>query len=184
MPAPTPYTELVERLGHADKDERWKAVADLRALGDDAVPAVMEGLSHPDWRVRRGCAIFADHHPDPALLQRLKLTLHDPKAKVRMWAVHSLSCEPCKPGGNPVDPVPAVIKTLLEDKSPRVRRTAASMLAFQPAELRVTRALRRALQSETDERVRGFIRWGIGRATEAATHSPSSIRDQTQPREG
>ena len=160
---PPLHFELVEQLGHADPAERERALRELHIAGDSAVPAVLLGLSNADWRVRRGCAMFVDHHPDPGLMDRLRLTLHDPKAKVRKWAVHSLACDPCKPGGNPVDPVPAAVRAL-DDRSLRVRRTAAWSLAAQSPERRSVRALRRALDSETDEKVLKAIHWGLSRA--------------------
>ena len=135
------------------RETKWQAMSELRRLGEEAAPAVLEGMSHPDWRVRRASAIFVDHEPVPELIQRLRLVLHDPKAKVRMWAVHSLSCEPCKPGGNPVDPVPLIIQRLRDDRAPRVRRMAVAMLFQRPPERRITRALRRAFAIDPDARV-------------------------------
>jgi len=154
------YSDLERRLIHPDVSVRREALISLATLGDEAGPAMIAWLSHPDWRVRRASAIYADHHADPELLERLRLTLHDPKAKVRMWAVHSLGCEPCKPGGNPVDPVPALIHALQTDKAPRVRRMAAAMLAQQRGH-RVTRALRRAQLREQDARVLAIIAWAL-----------------------
>jgi HEAT repeat protein len=155
--------QLVATFGDADRTRRWEPVAALQAAGDGALEAIREGMSHPDWRVRRGCAVFVDHNPDPLLMERLLLLLRDPKAKVRMWAVHSLSCEPCKPGGNPVDAVPSLIHALGEDKAIRVRRMAAAMLAQQAPEPRSVEALRRALAVETDTRLRRLARWGLSR---------------------
>ncbi len=154
------YSDLVERLTHPDADIRTGALASLETLDDDAAPAMIDWLSHPDWRVRRASAIYADHHPDPELLARLRLTLHDPRAKVRMWAVHALGCEPCKPGGNPIDPVPALIQALETDRAPRVRRMAAAMLGQQGGR-RVVRALKRAQSREQDDRVLAIITWAL-----------------------
>ncbi|MGH2633809.1 MAG: HEAT repeat domain-containing protein [Tepidiformaceae bacterium] len=159
----TPYFDLVEGLGDPDPSKRALALKAMHAAGDAAIAAAILGLSHPDWRVRRGCAMYADHHPDPELLQRLRLTLHDPKAKVRKWAVHALACDPCKPGGNPVDPIPPAVSAL-KDHSVRVRRAAAWALAAQPPQKRSVRALRRTLASETDVKVLQAIGWGLSRA--------------------
>jgi HEAT repeat protein len=157
----TDFRALVEELAHPEDDRQWKAYSALIAAGDAPVPAVFEGLSHPNWRVRRGCALYADHNPDSALLERLKLTLNDPKAKVRLFAVHALSCEPCKPGGNPVDAIPLIIRALKEDKALRVRRHAANMLCQQPPERRIERALRWSLAHETDERMLRTLQRGL-----------------------
>lgn len=154
------YADLEKRLIHPDPADRRDAMISLATLGDDAAPTMIAWLSHPDWRIRRAAAIYADHHPDPNLLARLRLTLHDPKAKVRMWAVHSLGCEPCKPGGNPIDPVPALVHALETDKAPRVRRMAAAMLSQQPGH-RVVRALRRARTREEDPGVLAIVTWAL-----------------------
>jgi HEAT repeat protein len=163
------YAALVELLGDEDPSQRWAAWHELMAAGMPAAAAVREGLSHPDWHVRRGAALYADHHPDPALLERLKLTLNDPHAKVRLFAVHALACEPCKPGGNPVDAIPLLIRALKEDRAIRVRRHAALLLTQQPLERRVLRAFRWSLQHETDEKLLRAVRRGLRAAEQAAT---------------
>jgi len=169
----TEAARLVAQLETSDRETYWRAFATLNAMGDDAVPAVMAGLSHPDWRVRRGCALFADRNPHPALLERLKLTLHDPKARVRMIAVHSMSCEHCKPGGNPVDAIPLIIDRLKNDRAIRVRRMAAAGLIAFADEPRAARALRKALAVETDERLRRMAKWGL-RSPERSRVAPGT----------
>ncbi len=106
------YSALVERLGRVEGGAHWDVYRELIAAGEAPVLAVLQGLSHADWRVRRGCALYADHNPAPEMLERLKLTLNDPKAKVRVFAVHAIGCELCKPGGNPVDAVPLRVRAL------------------------------------------------------------------------
>ena len=168
--------DLLDRMGGPVGPERWKAYGELEALGAEAASQLaIEMLSHPNWYVRRAAAIYADHHPDPALLERLKLALHDPKAKVRLFAVHSLSCEPCKPGGNPVDATPYLIRAMKEDKAPRVRRMAAVMLTLGAPEKRVVRAFRHVLEHEPDEKVRRWATMALDRM--ARTISPSPLEE-------
>lgn len=163
----------VESLGADSREDREAAFRQLSALGDAVVPVIMQGLGHPNWRVRRGCAQFADRHPDPALLERLRLTVHDPKARVRAIAVHSLGCEHCKVGGNPLDPIPVLLQRLKHDKAIRVRRMAAATLVPFVAERRVARAFRRSLATESDVRLRRLLGWGIAHAAMqgSASHS-------------
>jgi HEAT repeat protein len=168
MSAQTTPSDLIARLGGGTAEDRWSAYAELEDLPEDQAAALAtDALSNADWRVRRAGAIYADHHPVPSLMERLELALHDPKAKVRMFAVHSLACEPCKPGGNPVDAVPLLIRALKEDKAPRVRKTAAIMLWQQPPERRIVRALRVAAERETHEKTRRWMRYVL-RMQEAA----------------
>ncbi len=158
------YREVVEQL--ADSEKRRQAFRALREAGPAALDAGMEGLAHEDWQVRRWCAIYLDHNADARALRRLVLTLDDPKAKVRRWAVHSIACEPCKEGDNPIDVVPLLAKRIKEDKSIKVRRTAAIMLWQWAGERRVSRIYRRILSDESDEKIRRYARWGLRQTAE------------------
>lgn len=153
------YRETVERL--ADRRQVQAAMAELAAGGKPALDAAVEGLSHPNWEVRRWCAAHMDHHADNEALQRLALTLNDPKARVRLWAVHSISCAPCKPGPYAFDATPLLLKRLQEDKAIRVRRMAALMLAMRVPDRRVARVFRRLAETETDERLLKHLRMGL-----------------------
>jgi len=90
-------------------------------------------------------------------------TLEDPKAKVRRWAVHSIACEPCKEGEHPMDVVPLLAKRLKEDKSIKVRRTAALSLLQWATDKRVRRLLRGILDSEDDMKIQRYANWGLKR---------------------
>lgn len=154
-------TEAVEKLSDkATFAEGWSA---LQAAGREAVPAVRDGLSHPNPRVRQFCAAFIDDHWDESALQRLILSLHDPKLKVRKAAVHSLGCDRCKGGENPIDVLPYLEERIREDKSIKVRRMAVQTLAVQSPSRRIARVLRRALRDETDPKIRRFAQWGLAR---------------------
>jgi hypothetical protein len=111
--------------------------------------------------VRRWCAAYLDHNADAKALEHLALTLHDPKAKVRRWAVHSISCEPCKVGENPVNVVPLLITRVREDRSIKVRRMAALMLMQRTPDRRIARVFRSILRDQTDEPLRRFATWGL-----------------------
>jgi HEAT repeat protein len=158
-------SSLVEALG--DKGTfaaGWRA---LQEAGDAAIPAVREGLSHPNPRVRQFCAGFIDAHWDESALQRLILSLHDPKLKVRKAAVHSLGCDRCKGGQNPIDVLPHLEERIREDKSIKVRRMAVQTLAAQTPNKLIARVLRRVLRDESDPRIRRFAEWGVARYEKA-----------------
>jgi HEAT repeat protein len=166
------YSGLVEQLSDSTRfAETWQA---LNRAGTAALPAVREGLSHPNWRVRRMCAMFLDHHWDEPTLRRLVLALTDPKLKVRKAAVHSLGCDRCKGGENPIDAVPLLAQRLAEDKSVKVRRTAVLTLAIQQPDKRIARILRKALRNETDPKLRGFAKWGLRRYEQAAADAAAA----------
>lgn len=140
---------LVDAL--ADPAKRWEAFTDLDALGPDALPAVCDGLRHGNWQVRRWCAIHLDRHADPESLRALVPLLRDPKGKVRLWAVHSISCEHCRDDPNPIDVVPLLIERIEQDESIRVRRMATAMLAVIRPDARAVPVLERLERDEEEE---------------------------------
>src|SRR4029453_18284316 len=87
----------------ADSAERDRALDTIDALGPAALPAMREGLRDGRWEVRRWCAYYFDRHADTSSIHLLIPLLRDPKRKVRLFAVHSLSCEHCQAGDNPID---------------------------------------------------------------------------------
>ena len=152
-----PY-ELVALL--TEDAERWKAAEALRALGPVALPAVTEGLGHGNWQVRRACAIWFDHNGTPESLPRLIPLLRDPKRQVRLFAIHSLACDQCKEGENPVDAVRLLMERIREDESIRVRRHATSLLAWQHAHPDLEGFFLDLLETETDPKLHKWA--GIG----------------------
>jgi len=160
-------SEAVEKLAaKATFAEGWSR---LHQDGNQAVAAVREGLSHSNPRVRQWCAMFIDSHWDESALQRLILSLHDPKLKVRKAAVHSLGCDRCKSGQNPIDVLPHLEERIREDKSIKVRRMAVQTIAAQSQNRRVARILRRVLRDENDPKIRRFAQWGLKRYEDACS---------------
>ena len=153
-----PY-ELLEML--RDDDVRWQAAEALRALGPAALPAVREGLGHANWQVRRACAIWFDHNGSPESLPLLIPLLHDPKSKVRLFAIHSLACDQCKEGENPVDAVQLLMERIREDESIRVRRHATSMLAWQHAHPDLEGFFQDLVETETDRKLHKWAAIGV-----------------------
>jgi hypothetical protein len=157
---------LVEQL--EDGETRWPAWRRLQEMGAAAVPAIREGLRHGHWQVRKWCAGFLDHHSDPESIPELLPLLHDPKSDVRLFAVHSLSCDRCKDEGmcNPVDYVPHLIERIERDESIRVRRMAMVMLASGKPHPRAVAVFERTLATETDRKLRLHAEWGLKRSRE------------------
>ena len=83
--------------------------------------AAIEGLRHPNWRVRRTSARLLDRVDLTAeSAAALTRALDDEHPQVRRNAVHSLSCEQCKPGGCIVDVRP-LFERVIGDRSRLVR---------------------------------------------------------------
>lgn len=152
----------------ANGENRFPAFLTLYSRGEAALPAVREGLSNANWNVRRWCALFIDNFADSESLHALVPLLNDPKADVRVWAVHSLSCETCKDGPNPIDAIPLLLERIELDESIRVRRQAVAMLAHhRAADARVLPAFRKILTEEDDRKLRLHAKEGIRRYAEA-----------------
>ncbi len=165
------YRDVIEQLG--DPATRTAAYVELHKIGQDAVGAAREGLSHPNWRVRQFSAMFLDNYWDAAALRRLILNLHDPKLKVRKAAVHSLGCDRCKNGENPIDVLPLIAERIREDKSIKVRRMAVLTLAIQTPSRRIARVLRCVLRDENDPKIRSYANYGLKRYEEAMSAAAS-----------
>ena len=83
--------------------------------------AAIEGLAHPDWRVRRTSALLLDRVDLTAeSVAALTRALDDEHPQVRRKAVHSLSCEQCKPNSCAVDVRP-LFERVIGDRSRLVR---------------------------------------------------------------
>ena len=163
-PQATPE-ELVAEF--ANGENRMAAFLALYALGDEVLPAVREGLKHANWQVRRWCALFADNFADAETLHALVPLLRDPKSQVRLWAAHSLSCESCKDGPNPIDAIPLLLERIELDASIKVRRQAVAMLAHhRTPDPRVLPVFKRIMAEEDDRKLRLHAGQGLKRYAE------------------
>jgi HEAT repeat protein len=140
---------------------RVATLSRLQQLGDAALPAVRDGLKHPDWHIRHWCAIYLDRGADPETLRDLVPLLTDPEPRVRLWAIHSISCEHCKEYGCPIDVVPLLIERAERDPVKRVRKMAIAMLASLPRDARIPPVFERALAVEPDAKVRLHATLGL-----------------------
>jgi HEAT repeat protein len=157
--------ELVAEFAYGQN--RMPAFLALYSRGAEALPAVRRGLQHANWHIRHWSAILADNFADDETLRALTSLLHDPRAEVRVWAVHSLSCERCKNGPNPVDAIPLLLERIEQDPNIRVRRQAVAMLAYhRPPDPRVLPIFQQIVLEEDDRKLRlhaeqGLTRYGI-----------------------
>ena len=112
--------------------------------------AVLAGLDHPKWKVRRTCADFLDHWGDQRCIEPLTRLLRDPKENVRRLALHSLMCQECKACPLEGDFVEPLIERALTDRSLRVRRIATGALGNLVADTRARMALHQIVTQEQD----------------------------------
>ena len=162
--------ELVAEF--AVPENRFPAFLSLYSRGTAALPAIRTGLGHANWQVRRWCALFADNFADAETLHALVPLLRDPKAPVRLWATHSLACDNCKDGPNPIDAVPLLLERIELDESIRVRRQAVAMLAHHmKPDARVLPVFRYILENEVDRKLLLHAEKGVKRYAEAGLRS-------------
>src|SRR5215472_4659312 len=102
-----PPDQLVDLF--ADKTQRNQAVVALIGgltstemrnvtVSPAARQALIDGLKHPNSKVRWWCIQLMDHIADESYLQPLlEAAKTDPTPKNRRHAIHALTCEICKP---------------------------------------------------------------------------------------
>src|SRR5690348_12877724 len=143
------------QLGAREWRQVSEATTALAHAGQAGLAAVLWGLSHPNARVRRGCAGFLDHHATDACIPQLReVALHDPASNVRRVAVHSVTCQQCKPSPLSGDLVGLLVQVARSDPNRRVRETAIDGLGAQPRDARAVVALEQILCTETHPDVR------------------------------
>jgi len=142
---------LVEQLGAQDLNTARAAETALASRGKAGIAAAIWGLFHPNVRVRGGCAGFMDHHGTDACFAPLRqVALHDPAPSVRRMAVHSASCQACKPCPLTGDRVGLLVEVALSETNRRVQLNALWGL-HQPQDARAVAALKSILRDADPE---------------------------------
>ena len=134
------------------RPDQWKPR--LPAAPIEAMQAA--ALAHPNARVRREALGVLDHEANDESVDVFRAALADPVPKVRILALHGLSCERCRTEELCVaDVVRTLLATLRDDDSAKVRHAAVSTLvALAGRDDRVTDALRAASTDDPDPLVR------------------------------
>lgn len=138
---------------------RWRVVGGRWRPFDAEVPVQSmqaAALLHPSPRVRRAALGVLDHAASDESTATFRAALLDPVPRVRMVALHGLSCERCRVGEIEVTAVVSdLLRTLIEDDSPKVRHAAIGVLVrFAGRDRRVVGALAAAAEDDDDEFVR------------------------------
>lgn len=114
-----------------DRDTAHQAYERLQALPpSELVAAVLPGLTSENWRVRKqACALLDDVEFTDTGFAALTACLSDPVPDVRRSALHTLSCQHCKPEGCFVD-VRGVFERMKDDPSADVRKNVLGPLSW------------------------------------------------------
>ena len=119
---------LDESRRHVD---RWRVAGGPWRRYDGAVPVgalQAAALHHPDARVRRDCLEVLDHAANDRSTDVFRRALADPVPRVRLFALHGLSCERCRIGDLCVaDVATELARVVGEDPSPKVRHAAVEV---------------------------------------------------------
>ncbi len=146
--------QLVPLLGVAEKRVRYEAAGVLFHRGAASLNTVVAGLGHPSVFVRRACASLLDHLADDRCVTPLSKALRDSDEQVRRSALHSLTCEACKPSPLSGDLVAPFIERALHDPNIRVRRVATGVLGNYVHDDRAVAALRTIYAQDSDPTLR------------------------------
>ena len=176
----------IELLGDARQNEG--AFRLLKALpADELRPLALRGARHADARVRRrSCQLLDDLALTPETIAALEGCADDPDPRVRAAALHTLSCERCKPDGTCLDRR-VIAERAAADRSASVRRGVAMGLSWNP-ELSDTWAVALATRflSDPSAEIRRYARAALdrierqGRTDDERRQLPEPLRRKTE----
>jgi hypothetical protein len=144
------YAAHVERF--RQEGGRWRSFQDevpVRAMQAAA-------LLHPNPKVRRECLGVLDHSANDQSVSVFRHALSDPVPRVRLVALHGLSCDRCRVGEICVeDVVSDLLRSVAEDPSPKVRHMAVQLVAMMVlSDARVAPSLEKVASEDPDDLVR------------------------------
>ncbi len=157
----TNFRHLVESLSADDFATRHAAADRLFGQGRAALDAILGGMAHPNPKVRSHCVGLLDHLADARCVEPLRVALRDPVADVCRHAVHSISCQRCKPAPLKMDVTGHLIERALTDPSVRVRQVAAHALGHQAPDPRAVAALRTILRGHSNAKLLSRARYSL-----------------------
>jgi HEAT repeat protein len=172
---------LVSKL--ADPATAGPAAATLKAQPPDRlVPVLVAGLTSPEWRVRRSCCrLLDDVDFTPDSLAALQRALDDPEPRVRRSALHTLSCQHCKPSGCALEIQP-LFERMAGDPSRRVREAVLNPLGWQRHGPWAERLVAAMAANDPSEQLRAHARGILARKAFERTADAERRRLPERPR--
>ena len=135
----------------------------LLKAGLDALPTIRRGLKHENADVRYWCCQYLDRFLVPEALGDLIAMLDDPDHRVRVSALHTLSCDRCKEGDyrpEEKNVLPRALKLLASDPDPHVRAHAIGLVGQAVhTNAEAVAAVARAMKSDSSPAVRKKAAW-------------------------
>ncbi|GEM_PF-930984 len=143
--------QLVALLGNDAFPTASAAYETLMAHGKSTLDSLLNGLNHPNGKVRASCALLMDHLGDDRCAEPLIRVLKtDALEAVRRCALHSLACQRCKECPLETDVIAPILDAAMSDRSKQVRRRAVEYLSTQNPDPRVVEAMRLLISRESD----------------------------------
>ena len=146
---PRAIQPLIEALGDFDKSVREQAMLALSAIGKAAIEPLSAAIKEPKWETRYRAAEALGKIADEKAIKPLIQALKDNRDHVRYMAAKGL-----REVGDSDATEPVII--LLKDENRYVRMMAARALSAIGGK-KVHDALKKALEAETDEKVKEAI---------------------------
>jgi HEAT repeat protein len=146
---PRAIQPLIEALGDFDKSVREQAMLALSAIGKAAIEPLSAAIKEPRWETRYRAAEALGKIADEKAIKPLIQALKDNRDHVRYMAAKGL-----REVGDSDATEPVII--LLKDENRYVRMMAVRVLSAIGGN-KVHGALKKALEAETDEKVKETI---------------------------
>jgi hypothetical protein len=148
---PRVFTQWVQQLAHREPQIAVPAIWALQQAGMAVIPTLLEGLTHPHPRVRRGCVDCIDHGGyggDARCVAALLPLLHDPVPHIRRAVWHTLFCERCQDPAKCAIPLPVALDHValliavgIHDPNPKLQQQLIGDLGAHRTDPRAQHAL-------------------------------------------
>ena len=122
----------------------------------------LAGLCDGRWAVRLRCAVWLHRAADGEGLQALVPLTRDPKRQVRQFAIYAIGRR--REGEGFPDAVPLLMERVYEDTSPKVRRMALGVLAYDHAHPDLCGFFQKLLDMENDPKLHKLAGIGLWRS--------------------
>jgi hypothetical protein len=175
----------------ADKQQAHGARRLLSGLPEHELREVaLPGLDDERWQVRRHCArLLDDTSLVPEVIDGLQRLLDDEHPEVRRAAMHTLTCEHCKPDGCALDFRP-LHERAIRDPSKRVRKGVVGGLTWKNEDDWTVAMLEYVRDNDASEELRTAAQRGLARierqreTNAARLQLPDDLRLKTERHRG